>query len=100
MSYVYMQTESAPYSVWTVGFYDKSGKWEPESDHDSREAAAKRVHYLNGERETESLKIYVKNQTGDTIDFCCGEDEYTLGPDKVVDVAVKDEDCLYIDEIR
>jgi hypothetical protein len=34
--------------LWTVGFYDPSGKWVPESDHDKREDAAARVHYLNG----------------------------------------------------
>jgi hypothetical protein len=25
-----------------------NGKWNPESDHETREEAAKRVHYLNG----------------------------------------------------
>jgi len=34
--------------LWTVGFYDASGKWHPESDHDKKEDAAKRVNYLNG----------------------------------------------------
>jgi hypothetical protein len=43
--YVYIQTEPR---LWTVGFYDPDGKWIPESDHDSREKAAERVHYLNG----------------------------------------------------
>ena len=43
--YVYKQTESY---LWTVGFYDPKGKWHPESDHESPEAAAERVHYLNG----------------------------------------------------
>lgn len=33
---------------FTVGFYDPQGKWEPESDHATSEAAAARVHYLNG----------------------------------------------------
>lgn len=28
--------------------YITDGKWEPESDHSVREAAAERVHYLNG----------------------------------------------------
>lgn len=45
MSYVYIRSES---QLWTVGFYDPSGKWHPESDHSSPEDAAKRVHYLNG----------------------------------------------------
>ncbi len=43
--YVYIKSES---SLWTVGFYDHDGKWQPESDHDDSESAAKRVHYLNG----------------------------------------------------
>ena len=33
---------------YTVGFYDPNGEWIPESDHADSEAAAKRVHYLNG----------------------------------------------------
>ena len=37
--------------LWTVGFYDPSGKFHPESDHTTPEAAARRVHYLNGGRE-------------------------------------------------
>lgn len=43
--YVYIRSES---QLWTVGFYRPDGRWEPESDHGSPEAAAKRVHYLNG----------------------------------------------------
>ncbi len=46
--YVYIKSEP---SLWTVGFYDPDGNWHPESDHDSREEAAKRVHYLNGGNE-------------------------------------------------
>lgn len=37
-----------PPAVFTVGFYDPAGKWFPESDHLSSEAAAARVHWLNG----------------------------------------------------
>jgi len=44
-SYVYIKSEPG---LWTVGFYDPSGKWQPESDHVHRDAAAERVHYLNG----------------------------------------------------
>lgn len=33
---------------YTVGYYMPDGKFEPESDHETREDAAKRVHYLNG----------------------------------------------------
>ena len=57
--YVYKQTENptqweedgvARWSLglWTVGFYDPSGTWMPESDHDSAKKAASRVNYLNG----------------------------------------------------
>lgn len=43
--YVY---ESFEPGLWTVGYYDPSGKFRPESDHDDREEAAKRVAWLNG----------------------------------------------------
>lgn len=43
--YVYIRSEP---SLWTVGHYDPSGKWVPESDHSSAEDAARRVHFLNG----------------------------------------------------
>lgn len=43
--YVYIESEPG---LWTVGFYDPTGKWHSESDHDSRKAAADRVAYLNG----------------------------------------------------
>jgi hypothetical protein len=44
-SYVYLGSEPG---LWTVGFYRPSGEWEPESDHESSEAAAARVAWLNG----------------------------------------------------
>lgn len=48
--WVYLRTEPG---LWTVGYYDPEGEWIPESDHDSKEAAAERVHWLNGgEKET------------------------------------------------
>ncbi len=43
--YVYIRTEP---NLWTVGFYKPDGKFEPDSDHASRENAAARVNYLNG----------------------------------------------------
>jgi len=47
--YVYRRIkESAGCYLYVVGFYDPKGEWQPESDHESREEAAKRVHYLNG----------------------------------------------------
>lgn len=48
--YVYINSEPG---LWTVGFYNPSGKWIPESDWDKPEDAAKRVHYLNGGKEDE-----------------------------------------------
>lgn len=45
MCWVYLKTEPR---LWTVGFYDPAGKWQPENDYNNAEEAAKRVHYLNG----------------------------------------------------
>lgn len=45
--WLYIKSESR---LWTVGFYKPDGKFEPESDHDSSDKAAERVHYLNGGR--------------------------------------------------
>lgn len=45
VAWVYLRTEPC---LWTVGHYGPDGKFVPESDHDSPEEAAKRVHYLNG----------------------------------------------------
>lgn len=45
--YVYIRSE--PW-LYTVGFYGPDGKWNPDSDHETAEAAAARVHYLNGGR--------------------------------------------------
>jgi hypothetical protein len=47
-AYVYIQSEFGEYPLWTVGFYNPSGEWDSESDHGSKDEAAKRVHYLNG----------------------------------------------------
>ncbi len=52
--YVYILTESfmdldqVRRELFTVGFYKPDGKFESESDHDSRDKAAAKVHYLNG----------------------------------------------------
>lgn len=43
--YVYIKSEPG---LWTVGFYDPSNKWHPESDYEDQTKAAERVHYLNG----------------------------------------------------
>ena len=44
-TWLYRRTET---NLWTVGFYTPQGDWVPESDHNSPEEAAARVHYLNG----------------------------------------------------
>lgn len=43
--FVYVRSEP---NLWTVGHYSPDGKWHPESDHSTADAAATRVHWLNG----------------------------------------------------
>jgi len=43
--YVYIRSEP---QLWTVGFYRPDGKWTSESDHETKEDAAARVRYLQG----------------------------------------------------
>jgi hypothetical protein len=43
--YVYVESEPG---LWTVGFYEPSGRWQAESDHRSAAEAAERVAWLNG----------------------------------------------------
>lgn len=44
-AYTYVRSEPG---LWTTGYYDPDGKWQPDSDHGSQEEAATRVHWLNG----------------------------------------------------
>lgn len=46
--YIYIRSDP---NLYTVGFYDPSGKWKSESNHSDKEEAAKRVHWLNGGQE-------------------------------------------------
>ena len=53
MTYVYILSEkftdeTGSHELWTVGFYDPAGKFQPESDHPNKQAAADRVHWLHG----------------------------------------------------
>ena len=51
MSYVYKASEPQDQygsGIWTVGYYDPAGSWVAESDHEDRQEAAARVHFLNG----------------------------------------------------
>jgi len=59
--WVYIQTEPR---LWTVGVYDGNGKFQPESDHDSSEDAAKQVHYLNGGSSQPSERDYLHDIFG------------------------------------
>lgn len=45
LSWGYIKSEPG---LWTVGYYDPSGNWQSDSDHDSPHGAAERVAYLNG----------------------------------------------------
>lgn len=48
-TYVYLtDRQDGNGDLHTVGFYDPKGKWVPESDHEDKEEAAKRVAFLNG----------------------------------------------------
>lgn len=51
--YVYIQSEKGTgdnnYTpLYTVGFFDPTGRWHPDSDHTDKRKAAKRVAFLNG----------------------------------------------------
>ena len=60
MSVEYTYIESEPHRLWTVGFHKPDGKWEPESDHDSRSDAARRVNELNG---SEFRYVYLRSES-------------------------------------
>ena len=46
-NYVYIRSEP---SLYTVGFYDPTGRWQPDSDWNTKDEASKRVIELNGGR--------------------------------------------------
>ncbi len=53
--YVYIQSEK---NLWTVGFYDPTGLWQADSDHETKLSAGNKVHFLNGGRwDVVGLKI-------------------------------------------
>ena len=61
--WVYIQSEFGEHHLFTVGFYDPNGKWRPDSDHNNREEAAARVHFLNGggvKRKNQALEDIVQ----------------------------------------
>ena len=51
--WVYIRSEPG---LFTVGFYSPAGEWCTDSDHEDREAAARRVNFLNGGGEQEAEK--------------------------------------------
>lgn len=50
--YVY---ESFEEGLYTVGHYDPNGNFKPESDHENKDDAARRVAWLNGNRDAELI---------------------------------------------
>lgn len=57
MCYVYVQSHSG----WDVGFYDPNSRFVVESTHASKEAAAKRVNYLNGGTDVNAINALAFN---------------------------------------
>lgn len=53
---------------YTVGYYQPQGKWKAESDHNTAHAAAKRVHYLNGGTDTETVD---RQQHAAALEIAC-----------------------------
>ena len=47
-NWLYRQIASTGGILWVVGFYTPQGVWIAESDHNTKEAAADRIHWLNG----------------------------------------------------
>ena len=45
--WVYIKTES---NLFTVGFYDPNDEFQTDSDHSTKNDAAKRCNYLNGKK--------------------------------------------------
>ena len=62
MNYVYIRSEPG---LWTVGFYDPEGQWQPESDHPTQRDAAERVAWLNGSRPMIPASIVEALNSGD-----------------------------------
>jgi hypothetical protein len=57
-TWVYIRSEA---TLFTVGFYDPTGKWHTDSDHDTRDAAAARVAYLNGRASLEEIETVARD---------------------------------------
>ncbi len=68
MSLTYIRSEP---QLWTVGFYDPDGKWQPESDHGRPDEAAERVAWLNGGPGPETHDEPVHDDAPATFDEWC-----------------------------
>jgi hypothetical protein len=94
--YVYVQSEKptpdSPFSLWTVGHYAPDGTWHPDSDHESREAAAERVAWLNGDRPMTNTCLDRANP-GEPIFVLRAQDE--LAPAAVQGWATELEELAY-----
>ncbi len=99
LPYTYIQSERY---LYTVGHYSPAG-WIPESDHETTEAAAARVHYLNGgndeklkaERDALKAKIIqladlIEGIADDDVDcpFCLVVGDRNHRPHCLVNVAI------------
>ena len=60
--YVYIKSEKF---LYTTGHYSPDGRWHPDMDFDTREAAAERVSWLNG-----SEKTKVEAAAPDLLEAC------------------------------
>lgn len=50
---MYSYQKSEP-GRWAAGFFHEDGKWETESEWNTSEEAAERVHWLNGKQSPET----------------------------------------------
>jgi ribosomal protein S16 len=61
-SYVYLATPNGDGTyIYTVGFYMPDASWYAVSDHSEEEAAAERVHYLNGGEQLAKVKAILSS---------------------------------------
>lgn len=87
-AWVYQTSEPG---LLTVGFYDPSGRWRPDSDFDTREGAAARVAYLNGGANPDlAAALLALAHQSETVAALptCGEREFLLGLAKAARGAV------------
>jgi len=46
------------------------------------------------------MKLFIENNLPGIIEFCCGDKEYELEPEQVIEIEVNDEDCLFLDTVK